>query len=61
MAQSLKTFWSKERRLIMSENRLKKSMTICVAAPEKGQYAVVVYHDENGNHKFDRNWIGFPT
>ncbi len=45
----------------MSENRLKKSMTICVAAPEKGQYAVVVYHDENGNHKFDRNGFGFPT
>lgn len=39
----------------------KESMTICVAAPEEGQYAVVVYHDENDNHKFDRNWIGLPT
>lgn len=37
------------------------SMTLCVAAPENGQYAVVVYHDENDNHKFDRNWIGLPT
>lgn len=37
------------------------SMTLCVAAPEMGQYAVVVYHDENDNHKFDRNWIGLPT
>jgi uncharacterized protein (DUF2141 family) len=36
-------------------------MTLCVAAPEKGRYAVVVYHDENDNHKFDRNWIGLPT
>lgn len=36
------------------------SMTLCVAAPEIGQYAVVVYHDENDNHKFDRNWIGLP-
>ncbi len=37
------------------------SMTLCVSAPENGQYAVVVYHDENDNHKFDRNWIGLPT
>lgn len=37
------------------------SMTLCVAAPIEGKYAVVVYHDENGNHKFDRNWIGLPT
>ncbi len=37
------------------------AMTLCVAAPEKGQYAVVVYHDENANGKFDRNWIGLPT
>ena len=36
------------------------SMTLCVAAREHGQYAVVVYHDENDNHKFDRNWIGLP-
>jgi uncharacterized protein (DUF2141 family) len=37
------------------------NMTLCVAAPEDGRYAVVVYHDENDNHKFDRNWIGLPT
>ena len=36
-------------------------MTLCVAAPESGRYAVVVYHDENDNRKFDRNWIGLPT
>ena len=37
------------------------SMTLCVSAPDLGRYAVVVYHDENDNHKFDRNWIGLPT
>lgn len=36
-------------------------MTLCVAAPDIGAYAVVVYHDENDNHKFDRNWIGLPS
>ncbi len=38
----------------------KGSMTLCVSARESGPYAVVVYHDENDNHKFDRNWIGLP-
>ena len=37
------------------------SMTLCLAAREKGMYAAVVYHDENDNHKFDRNVIGLPT
>ena len=37
------------------------AMTLCVAAPAKGRYAVVVYHDENNNRKFDRNWVGLPT
>lgn len=27
---------------------------------EDGVYAVAVYHDENGNGKFDRNFIGMP-
>jgi uncharacterized protein (DUF2141 family) len=37
------------------------TMTICVAAPSAGKYAVAAYHDENDNHKFDRNWMGLPT
>lgn len=25
-----------------------------------GKYALVTFHDENGNGKFDRNWFGLP-
>jgi uncharacterized protein (DUF2141 family) len=25
-----------------------------------GKYALVLFHDENGNGKFDRNWLGIP-
>ena len=25
-----------------------------------GTYALVTFHDENGNGKFDRNWLGMP-
>jgi uncharacterized protein (DUF2141 family) len=34
---------------------------LCIHAPEPGQYAVVAYHDENANQKFDKTGIGFPA
>ncbi|NKB82007.1 MAG: DUF2141 domain-containing protein [Nitrospirales bacterium] len=33
---------------------------ICLIAPNPGRYALVVYHDENGNKKFDKNMVGLP-
>ncbi len=32
----------------------------CVHAPATGQFAIVVYHDENANRKFDKNGLGLP-
>lgn len=32
----------------------------CIFVPKPGVYAVAIYHDENGNGKFDRSSIGFP-
>lgn len=26
-----------------------------------GEYALAVFHDENGNDKLDTNWLGIPT
>lgn len=37
------------------------TVTFCVIAPKAGVYAAAVYHDENGNGKFDRNRIGLPS
>ena len=36
------------------------TVTFCVIAPKAGVYAAAVYHDENGNGKFDKNSIGLP-
>ena len=33
---------------------------VCMATPGPGNYAIAVYHDENANKKFDRNFIGLP-
>jgi uncharacterized protein (DUF2141 family) len=37
------------------------TVDVCLTAPEPGTYAVAVYHDENANVKFDKNWIGLPV
>ena len=33
----------------------------CFAVSEPGMYAVAIYHDENSNHHFDRNFLGLPA
>ncbi|HEX5184569.1 MAG TPA: DUF2141 domain-containing protein [Allosphingosinicella sp.] len=33
---------------------------LCLWVPKPGIWALAVYHDENGNRKFDRNMFGMP-
>ena len=33
----------------------------CFAVSGPGTYAVAIYHDENDNHHFDRNFLGLPS
>jgi uncharacterized protein (DUF2141 family) len=34
---------------------------LCLPAPGPGVYAVAVYHDEDGDRKLGRSWLGLPT
>ncbi|NIA71497.1 DUF2141 domain-containing protein [Pelagibius litoralis] len=34
---------------------------LCLQAPVEGRYSIALYHDENGNKKFDRNFLGIPS
>lgn len=34
---------------------------LCLKAPATGRYTVALYHDENGNKEFDRNFLGIPS
>lgn len=34
---------------------------LCLHAPADGRYSIALYHDENGNKEFDRNFLGIPT
>jgi uncharacterized protein (DUF2141 family) len=38
-----------------------RPVTICLAVPKPGGYAVAVYHDENGDGEFNRTVLGLPT
>jgi uncharacterized protein (DUF2141 family) len=33
---------------------------VCIWVPKPGTWAIVAYHDENANRKYDRNMIGLP-
>lgn len=37
------------------------SAEACFALSAPGDYAVAVYHDENGDHDFNRNAVGLPA
>jgi uncharacterized protein (DUF2141 family) len=39
----------------------KEPFTVLFENLALGRYAVGAYHDENGNHRLDPNWIGSPT
>lgn len=34
---------------------------VCIHAPAAGQWALVAYHDENANTKFDKSAFGLPA
>jgi uncharacterized protein (DUF2141 family) len=35
--------------------------TACFSVSAPGTYAIAVYHDENNDHDFNRNFLGIPT
>lgn len=60
---------NKEEGFLRAEGRVervrqKASATVtnaCIGAPAPGAYAVVLYHDENSDQKFNRTLIGMPS
>lgn len=55
-------FLNKKGRLFRVRYAAHAPLTqFCVTAPEAGQWAVVVYHDENANQKFDKGAFGLPV
>lgn len=38
----------------------KGKTSIKIEGLPEGQYALAIFHDENGNNKLDTNWLGIP-
>ena len=56
------TFLKKGARLDRIRVEAEEGETmLCLEAPTAGRYSVAIYHDENGNKKFDRNFLGIPS
>jgi uncharacterized protein (DUF2141 family) len=55
-------FLKKGKRLARLRVEARKGQVeLCLPAPGPGVYAVAVYHDENGDTKLGRSWLGLPT
>jgi len=56
------TFLKRGARLDRIRVEARKGETLlCLHAPAAGRYTVAIYHDENGNREFDRDFLGIPT
>jgi uncharacterized protein (DUF2141 family) len=57
-----KTFLKQGARLDRIRVEAQEGETVlCLRAPGTGRYSVALYHDENGNKKFDQDFLGVPT
>ena len=53
--------WMKTALSDAKASAKKGSVTVTFKELPEGDYAISLYHDENGNGKMDRNVIGMPT
>lgn len=61
-ADDRKRFLAKKGSLYTGRVASQTSLTrVCIHLPAPGIYALAVYHDEDGNQRFNRNVIGFPA
>lgn len=62
-------FPNRQENFLRSRGRLKQvkfaakapATRFCITAPEPGDFAVSVYHDENANGDFDKGAFGLPA
>ncbi|NKB44361.1 MAG: DUF2141 domain-containing protein [Alphaproteobacteria bacterium] len=40
---------------------IKGDTLMCIPVASPGVYAIALYHDEDTDRKFDKNWIGLPS
>jgi uncharacterized protein (DUF2141 family) len=56
-----KEFLKKGKKLMRVRVPAKRgSVAMCLPAPHAGVFAIGLYHDVNGNRKFDKNFLGLP-
>ena len=60
-ADNSKKFLVKKGSIYVGRVPAKAGTTrVCIYVPKPGVYAFAVYHDQDGNRKFNRSGIGFP-
>ena len=61
-ADNSKKFLAKKGSLYVGRVSAKAGTTrVCIYVPAPGTYGLAVYHDRDGNRKFNRNGLGMPA
>lgn len=61
-ADNSKKFLAKKGSLYVGRVSAKAGTTrVCIYVPAPGTYGLAVYHDKDGNRKFNRNGVGMPA
>lgn len=56
-----KGFLTSAGRLGRTRAKAEAGVKVCIPAPSPGVYALVVYHDEDGDRHFGKNFLGIPS
>jgi uncharacterized protein (DUF2141 family) len=56
-----KGFLTSRTRLGRTRAKAEPGVRVCIPAPAAGWYAVVAYHDEDGDRHFSKNFLGLPS
>jgi uncharacterized protein (DUF2141 family) len=56
-----KRFLAPHAKLVRIRPPAQAVVHACMTVPKAGDYAIAVYHDENGDHDFNRSFIGLPA
>jgi uncharacterized protein (DUF2141 family) len=56
-----KSFLKHEARIGRNRAKAGPDAQVCIPAPAPGWYALVVYHDEDGDRHFSKNFLGLPS
>ncbi len=56
-----KAFLAPHRKFERIRTPAAPTLDVCFELPDPGEFGIAIYHDEDGNQKFNRTFVGLPN